>query len=102
MKATLYLPRQLPRTVSVEGLEMPDTSGYAKVPEQVPALLGCAPSLVDVLASGTNYVAYSIFDLEEEVNHGAMKAVAEVSGAVFDAEDEDSVLCGPILLVVAD
>jgi hypothetical protein len=57
---------------------------------------------VDVLASGTKYVAYSILDYEGKVNHDAMAAVAEVSGVAFDAEDKDTILCGAILIVLAD
>lgn len=103
MNATLYLPRQRPQTVSTEGLELPDSlSGFTHVPERVAMLLGCAPGLVDVLANGPKYVAYSIFDSEDEVNHEAMAAVAAVSGATFDAEDEDMILCGAILIVLAD
>lgn len=79
---------------------MPDpATGFAQVTEQVPALLGCAPELVDVLASGLDYVAYSVFDSEEAVNEAAMMAVTAVSGVAFDATDEDMILCGPVLLL---
>ena len=101
MNATLYLPHQPPQLVAVEGLCMPDpTTGFARVPDQVPGLLGCAPGLVDVLASGPEYVAYSVFDCEGEANPAAMAAVAAVSGVVFDVEDEDAVLCGAVLVVI--
>jgi hypothetical protein len=100
MNATLYLPQQPPQKVSAEGLSLPDAStGFARVPEQVPALLGCALGLVDVLASGPGYVVYSVFDCEGEVNYAAMAAVAEVSGVAFDVEDEHVVLCGAVLMV---
>ena len=100
MHATLYLLQQLPQAVPVEGLSMPDpATGFARVPERVPVLLDCAPELVDVLASGPGYVAYSVFDCEGPVNEAAMAAVAEVSGVTFDAEDEDAVLCGAVLVV---
>lgn len=100
MIATLYLPQQQPRAVPSSGLSMPDpTTGFAKVPEQVPTLLGCVPELVDVLASGPGYVAYSVFDSEGEVNYAAMDAVAEVSGIPFEPEDEDIVLRGPVMVV---
>ena len=69
------------------------------MPERVPGLLGCALGLVDVLACGPGYVAYSVFDCEGPVNEAAMAAVAEVSGAGFDLDDEDTVLCGPVLVV---
>jgi hypothetical protein len=101
MNATLYLPHQLSQAVSVEGLCMPDAeTGFARVPPQVPPLLGCVPGLVDVLACGQGYVAYSVFDSEGEVNWEAMIAVAAVSGVVFDSKDEDSVLRGPVLLAI--
>ena len=61
-------------------------------------LLGCALELVDVLTSGPEYVAYSIFDSEWEANPTAM-VVATVSGGAFDSEDEDAVLCGAELVV---
>ena len=101
MNATLYLPQQPPLAVPVEGLCMPDSvTGFARVPEQVPGLLGCASELVDVLACGPEYVAYSVFDSEEEVNPAAMAAVAAVSGVAFDSEDEDAVLRGAVLVVM--
>lgn len=79
---------------------MPDpATGLAWVPDKVSGLLGCAPGLVDVLASGPEYVAYSVFDSEGEVNPAAMAAVAAVSGVAFDAEDEDAVLRGAVLVV---
>ena len=100
MKAIVYLPQQPPQVVSVDGLCMPDPeTGFARVPEQVPGLLGCAPELVDVLASGPEYVAYSVFDSEGEANPAAMAAVAAVSGVAFDLEDEDAVLRGAVLIM---
>jgi len=100
MNATLYLPYQLPQAVSVDGLSLPDpVTGLARVSEQVPVLMGCARGLVDVLASGPGYVAYSVFDCEGPVNEAAMTAVAEMSGVGFDLADEDAVLCGPVLVV---
>ena len=44
-------------------------------------------------------MAYSVFDSEEEANPAAMAAVAAVSGVAFDAEDEDAVLRGAVLVV---
>lgn len=103
MNATLYLPHQLPQAVPTEGLVMPDSAtGFVNVPEQVPVLMGCAPSLVDVLATGPGYVAYSIFDCEEPVNLSAMAAVSKVSGIEFDPDDELTILCGAVLLVTAN
>ncbi len=100
MNATLYLPQQPPRAVPADGLCMPNPkTGSARVPEQVPALLSCAPGLVDVLACGPEYVAYSVFDCDGETNRAAMAAVAAVSGVAFELDDEDSVLCGAVLVV---
>lgn len=100
MKATLYLPEQLPQSVSTEGLRLPDSqSGFAHVPEQVAKLLGCKPTLVDVLACGPDYAAYSIFDCEDRPNYSAMTAVTEVSGVSFNIDDEGSILCGAVLIV---
>ena len=82
---------------------MPDSiTGFARVPDEVPALLGCAPGMVDVLASGPNYVAYSVFDCEEDTNPAAMVAVAEVSGVDFDLGNDDAILCGAVLVVRCD
>ena len=100
MKATLYLPSQPPQDISTEGLSLPDfKTGFAHAPQRVSKLLGCTQGLVDVLATGTGYVVYSVFDFEGEVNEDAMKAVAELTGTAFDLADEDAVLCGPLLVV---
>ena len=100
--AILFMPQQQPLTVSVDGLALPDPkSGFAAVSERIAELLGCAPDLVDVLASGADYVAYSVFDCEGPVNQAGMAAVAEVSGVAFDMDDEDAILCGPVLIVNA-
>ena len=102
MDATLYLPQQPPQPVSTEGLTMPNpTTGLVGVPASVPELLGCAANLVDVLASGLGYVAYSIFDCEDDMNPAAMEAVAQISGVSFAFDDEDAVLRGAVLVVTA-
>jgi hypothetical protein len=81
---------------------MPDASTrFVKVPERVSAVLGCVPELVDVLATGPDYVAFSIFDSEDSVNLPAMAAMSDVSGSAFSEDDEDTVLRGPILVVKA-
>jgi hypothetical protein len=99
MRATLYLPNQPPQPVTVEGLILPNiASGFPYVPKQVAVLLGCAPNMVDVLASGPGYAAYSIFDSEEECNPGAMAAVEVVAGVTFDPDSEDELLRGPVLV----
>ena len=103
MRATLFLPFQPQRPVQATGFTMPDSiTGLVRVPPQAAELLECAPSLVDVLASGPDYVAFSIFDFEGEVNPAAMAAVAELSGHDFDEADEDHALAGPILIVYAN
>ena len=101
MNATLYLPKSSPLKVSSEGLTTLGALGFARVPEQVPELLGCSPELVDILASGASYVAYSVFDSEGEANHQGMAAVAKASGITFDKMDEDTTVRGAILLVLA-
>lgn len=103
MQATLYLPQQPPQAVPVDDFRQLDLSTrFAAVPPGVSALMSCAPELVDVLASGSDYVAYSVFDCEGLVNQTAMAAVAKVSGVIFDVEDEDTVLRGPVLVISAD
>ncbi|GAB2874127.1 hypothetical protein GCM10027044_40850 [Hymenobacter ruber] len=100
MRAILYTPAEPPRTVSPAGFTMPDrVTGLVRTPPQAAELLECAPTLVDVLASGADYVAFSIFDFEGEVNYAAMEAVAKISGHDFDVADEDHTLAGPVLIV---
>jgi hypothetical protein len=99
MYATLYVPQQSPQPISVEGLTLPDPlSGLASIPERVPILLGCTLGLVDVLVSNSNYVAYSIFDCERQVNNAAMAALAELTGISF-SDNEDEILRGTVLVV---
>ena len=101
MTAQLYLPQQPPLVVSASGLSLPDpTTGFARVPEQVPLLLDCAAGLVDVLASGPDFVAYSIFDYEGGlVNTSAMKELSKLTGLAFDVSNDDDVLLGPVLVL---
>jgi hypothetical protein len=102
MQATLYLPQQPPQAVPVDNFRQLDLSTrFAAVPLEVSVLMNCAPELVDVLASGSDYVAYSVLDCEGLVNQTAMTAVAKVSGVTFDAQDEDTVLRGPVLVISA-
>ena len=103
MRAILFLPSQLERSVQATGFTMPDpVTGLVRVPPQAAELLECAHSLVDVLASGPEYVVYSIFDFEGEPNTAAMAAVAKLSGHDFDEADEDHVLARPTLVVYAN
>ena len=54
-----------------------------------------------VLASGQVYIVYCIFDCEGEINPEAMTAVEALTGGSFNAENEDEVLRGPVLVVTA-
>lgn len=95
MTALLYLPQQPPQAVSTEGLHWSNN-----VIGPVSLLLGCTPNLVDVLANGPGYAAYSVFDYEGGViNLEAMRAVSAITGILFDEDDEESILRGPVLLV---
>ncbi|MGI4886133.1 MAG: hypothetical protein ACRYFR_14345 [Janthinobacterium lividum] len=96
MNVILYIQGQLPQPI--------DPTGYTFFPkvEQVllaGAALGCMPSMVDVLASGPAYLVYMVFDSEAEINEPGMLAAGEVIGTAFDAEDDDQVLRGPVLVV---
>ena len=74
---------------------------FSGLADLVPGLLHCAPELVDVLASGQGYIVYSIFDCEGEMNPEAMTIVGTLTGESFNAENEDEVLRGPVLVVMA-
>ncbi|RZK44307.1 MAG: hypothetical protein EOO61_04310 [Hymenobacter sp.] len=101
MQAVLYAPQQTPQTVSIDGMALPDpATGLVRVPEQVPRLLDCAPTLVDVLASAPNYIVYAVFDHDGQVNHAAMEALTKLTGASF-GENEDSILRGAVLIIQA-
>lgn len=98
--ATLYLPQQAPRLVPAYELDSVDgVAVFSKIPSQVPVLLDCRPEVVDILASGPHYVAYSIFDFEGSTNLLAMEALTVLSGVSFSMNEEDTILCGPILIV---
>jgi hypothetical protein len=99
MQAILYIPNQPPQPVSTIGLSLPLPTGYASVSDEVVHLLGCTRGLVDVLDSGPDYVAFSIFDYEGENNLLAMNALSAISSHHYDVEDDDQALQGPILLV---
>lgn len=100
MNATLYLPRELPKSVPTGDLfTIGKATGYVQIPLIVSALLGCAPKLVDVLASSEGYVVFTVFDSEDEANPTAMQAAAELTGIDFDTTDEGELLRGPVLIV---
>ena len=99
--ATLYIPQQLPVTVPLQELGLStSTEGNMPAIDTVAHILGCSPSLVDVLASGSEYIAYSVFDYEGEVNETAMQVVQKTTGITFDLEDDDTILRGPILVIL--
>jgi len=100
MDAILYLPGQQPQKVSAEGLSLSDNNtGYAQISERVSTLLECSAGLVDVLASGPHYVAYSVFDYEGEVNQAAMLALSDITRVPFNLDDDDAILQGPVLVI---
>jgi hypothetical protein len=101
MTATLYVPNQPLQLVATNGLSLPTTAVYASVSDAVAEHLGCANNLVDVLACGPGYVAYSIFDYEGDINHPAMVALSNIAGYPFNAGDEEQALRGPVLVVMA-
>jgi hypothetical protein len=101
MTTTLYIPKKQPINKPNDGFNILEDGTFATVPYQAATLLGCAPGLVDVLATGNGYIVYSIFDAEDEVNEAAMRTVAELTGISFDASNEDEVLCGPVLIIRA-
>ncbi|GAB3879718.1 hypothetical protein GCM10028824_43650 [Hymenobacter segetis] len=76
----------------------PEFQGAADL---VPGLLRCSPKLVDVLANGPGYIVYSVFDCEDEINPAAMEVVGKLTGQSFDIENEDEILRGPVLVVLA-
>ncbi len=95
MTATLYSPGKAPVNVSAESLYLPDKqTGLVAHSDRAAMILGCAPQLVDILASGSDFVIYSIFDSEGPVNEGATQALRRLSKA-FGNE----ALLGPILLL---
>lgn len=103
MNATLYLPQQIPLPIAADGLSLPSsTTSFAHDTDVVSTWLNCVPRLVDVLVSAPSYIAYSVFDYEGgEANYAAMQALTKLTGHPFDIDDENTVLLGPILLVVA-
>lgn len=101
MTATLYVPNQPLQLVATNGLSLPTTAGYAFVSEEVARYLDCTRSLVDVLACGPGYVAYSVFDFEGDINQPAMIALSTIAGHLFDTEDEEQQLRGPVLVIAA-
>ena len=100
MTITLYRPGQAPEAVSEAGFRLDEASGQTIQNTALAAeLLGCAPFLVDVLASGKGYLVYSVFDYEGEANTAAMATFAELTGVGLDPENDDELLQGPVLVI---
>ena len=101
MKVTLYMPGIQPAVVPADGfVAQPDSGHIVQNTSRAAELLGCAPGFVDVLACGTGYLVYSVFDYEGEANSTAMAVVAELSGTELDPTNEDEVLQGPVLVIL--
>jgi hypothetical protein len=97
--ATLYQPGQPPQPLPADQFSLSDAAGRAQVTQAVADALGCAVGLVDVLASGPDYVAYSIFDSEGEVNMEAMKELERLTSYLFEPDNEDEILKGNMLII---
>jgi hypothetical protein len=98
--AVVYQPEELPQTLSVEQTNVIILGlGATQGSDAISELLCCVPGLVDVLASGKGYVAYSVFDNEGEINISAMTVLTELTGKTFDFNNEDDILRGPILVI---
>jgi hypothetical protein len=101
MKVTLYEPGLQPADILADGFVVQAEDGRIKQDAARAAeLLGCAPGMADVLACGSGYLVYSVFDYEGEVNPAAMAVVAELSGMELDPLNEDEVLQGPVLVIL--
>lgn len=99
MTVILYTPNEPPQGLSPDGFLLPNLSGFAHVTARVAEELNCSLGLVDVLDTGPGYVAYSIFDCEDEPNDTAMQALTAISRHPYDPENEDDQLRGRILVV---
>lgn len=100
MRITLYEPGLQPTEVAVGGFALHSESGQViQNTGRAAELLGCVPGLVDVLACGTGYLVYSVFDYEGATNPAAMAVVAKLSGMELDLSNEDEILQGPVLVV---
>ena len=93
MTISLYEPAEEPLLLTPNEFSR-DIHVNGKLPvERVAELLSCAKFLVDVLASGPDYVLYSVFDCEGELNPIAMEVFTALTGEPCD----DDPLRGPIL-----
>ena len=93
MTISLYKPMEEPMLFTpAEFSDCINIKGMLPV-ERVAGLLGCAPNMVDVLATGNDYAMYSVFDCEGDVNPIAMEVFTALTGVPCDNEP----LRGPIL-----
>ena len=73
MTVTLYQPGREPEAVEPGGfITQPESGQIVQNAARAAELLGCAPELADVLACGTGYLVYSVFDYEGNANPAAM------------------------------
>lgn len=98
MNVTLYLPSVAPLPLKEAEFTLSPTTDQIA---HAATLLECAPALVDVLASGPEYIIYTVFDSQGEINEPSMWVARNLTGAMFDLKDEDQVLRGPVLVVTA-
>jgi len=100
MTVTLYQPGQQPQVVGAGGFIIhPESGEIVQNAARAAELLGCVIGSVDVLACGSGYLIYSVFDYEGDVNADAMTAFSKITGVVLSSAD-DEVLQGPILVVL--
>lgn len=100
MIVTLYQPGLPPQEVSATGFTAAAHNNEIKQNQTRAAeLLGCVPELVDVLASGSGYLIYSIFDCDGMANLEAMTAFTKLTDVELDASSDEDLLRGPVLVV---
>lgn len=103
VRFTLYLPEQEPRQVfPKEPYSAALLTGTVDENGPVVKLLGCAAALIDVLANGSGFVVFTVFDHEGPANITAMRAVSDLTGVRFSPDEDDEILRGPVLVVRAD
>lgn len=98
MKITLFVPGKQPvsfTSVSYYGF----AHGGRIMPKQhkVAELLRSQPSLVDLLAIGTGYAIYAVFDHDGQLNPLAMKAFTQLTGVAIEEDCDEDVLRGPVV-----
>ena len=96
MKAIIYQPGQPEQPYEAKDFTLDTTADQIVLASTA---LRCSPEMVDILASGKNYLAYSVFDDERDINIPAMQVLTDLTGFEFNITDEDMVLRGPVLVV---